>query len=413
MPTAVKKKILNDPVYGFVAIPNAFLFQLVEHPYFQRLRRINQLGLTNLVYNGANHSRFQHAIGATHLMEQAIDVLRSKGNEITEEEANGVMAAILLHDIGHGPYSHTLENTIISGVSHETISLLFMHELNEQFNNQLEIAIQIFTNKYPKKFLHQLVSSQLDMDRLDYLKRDTFFSGVSEGVIGSSRIIKMLNVHNDELVIEEKGIYSIEKFIVARRIMYWQVYMHKTVLVAEFLLMKILERAKELVLQGEQLFATPALGYFLNARWTAKNFTNSNEALEHFAQLDDFDILTSIKVWQKHTDKVLSLLCSRLLNRELFKVEIQNEPFDLAAIELKKKRCKERHHLTDNEVSYFVFSGVVENNAYNPKNEKINIQYKDGRVLDITEAADLLNISALSKTVQKHYLIYPKEFFKL
>jgi len=403
-----KLKIFNDPVYGFVSIPYEIIFDLIDHPYFQRLRRIKQLGLTNLVYPGALHTRFHHAMGAMHLMGQAIEVLRSKGNEITDEEARGVTIAILLHDIGHGPFSHALENSIVSNIHHEALSELFMNRLNQDFNGQLSLAIKIFQNKYPKRFLHQLVSSQLDMDRLDYLMRDSFFTGVSEGVVSSDRIIKMLNVVNDELAVEAKGIYSIEKFIIARRLMYWQVYLHKTVLSAERLLVNILTRAKELAEKKVELFCTPALRIFLYNKYSKKDFLTNPGLLDSFAQLDDNDITTSVKVWTNHEDKVLSMLCKQLVNRKLFKVELQNKPFLPAIIKQKKDAVKKLYGFTEKEVKYFVFTDDVTNDAYNANKIRINILSKDGKITDITDASDQLNIDALTKTVKKYFLCYPK-----
>lgn len=403
-----KRKIFNDPIYGFVSLPYEIIFDLIEHPYFQRLRRIKQLGLTNLVYPGALHTRFHHAMGAMHLMGQAIEEIRSKGHEITEEEAKAVTIAILLHDIGHGPFSHALEHSIVNNVTHEDISQLFMNRLNTEFNGELTLAIKIFKNKYHKKFLHQLVSSQLDMDRLDYLKRDSFFTGVSEGVISSDRIIKMLNVANDQLAVEAKGIYSIEKFIIARRLMYWQVYLHKTVLSAENLLVNILKRAKELAQKKTDLFSTPALKTFLYKQYSKKDFINNPELLETFAHLDDNDIMTSIKVWTEHEDAILSVLCKQLVNRRLFKVEMQNQAFNKTKILQIKKEVKKRYSLKDKEIDYFVFSGNVANDAYRGDKISINILFKDGSTIDIAKASDQLNIEVLEKTVIKYYLCYPK-----
>lgn len=408
MNTPNKLKIFNDPIYGFVSIPFEIIFDLIEHPYFQRLRRIKQLGLTNLVYPGALHTRFHHAMGAMHLMTQAIEAIRSKGHEITEEEAKGVTIAILLHDIGHGPFSHALEHSIVNNISHEDISELFMQRLNKEFNNQLQLAITIFQNKYKKKFLHQLVSSQLDMDRLDYLKRDSFFTGVSEGVVSSERIIKMLSVSNDQLAIEAKGIYSIEKFIIARRLMYWQVYLHKAVLSAESLLVTILKRAKELAEKKTELFCTPALYQFLYHEYNKKDFAKSPELLDQFALLDDYDIMTSIKVWTNHKDKVLSRLCKQLVDRRLFHVEMQKQPFKAEYIRKIKKNIQQRLGLNNTEVGYFVFAGAVTNDAYRADKIRINILFKDGSVADIAEASDQLSIDVLARTVKKYYLCYPK-----
>jgi uncharacterized protein len=403
-----KLKIFNDPVYGFVSIPYEIIYDLIDHPWFQRLRRIKQLGLTNLVYPGALHTRFHHAMGAMHLMGLAIEVLRSKNNDITEEEAKGVTIAILLHDIGHGPFSHALEHSIVNNINHEDISELLMSRLNEEFNGELSLAIKIFQNKYKKKFLHQLVSSQLDMDRLDYLKRDSFFTGVSEGVISSDRIIKMLNVVNDELAIEAKGIYSIEKFIIARRLMYWQVYLHKTVLSAENSLVNVLMRAKELAEKKVDLFCTPSLKVFLYNKYSKSDFITDRTLLETFAKLDDYDIMTSIKVWTEHKDPVLSLLSRQLVNRELFKVELQNQPFKEEKIKPIRDQIKKRLKLNEKDVHYFVLTGTVANDAYRADKIRINILSKDGTISDITEASDQLNIDVLAKTVKKYYLCYPK-----
>lgn len=402
-----KRKILNDPVYGFITIPYEIIFDLIEHPYFQRLRRITQLGLTNLVYSGANHTRFQHALGAMHLMGKAIDVIRSKGEEITEEEAVGVTIAILLHDIGHGPYSHTLENSIVENVSHEQISTVFMYKLNKEFNGQLETAIQIFKNEHPKKFLNQLVSSQLDMDRLDYLRRDSFFTGVSEGVIGVDRIIKMLSVVDGNLVVETKGIYSIEKFLVARRLMYWQVYLHKTVLAAESMLLQILKRAKQLSHQGAEVHCSPALEIFLKQNISKSKLNSDSNYLETFAQLDDYDILSAIKVWQHHEDEILSYLSTSLVNRKLLKVRLQNAPIDQGYISEKQNLVKEHFTNSSEESSYLVFTGEIDNKAYTVGQGEIQMLHKDGTVEDIAAAADLFNISAMSTAVKKHYICYP------
>jgi HD superfamily phosphohydrolase len=408
MNTPNKLKIFNDPIYGFVSLNFEIIFDLIEHPYFQRLRRIKQLGLTNLVYPGALHTRFHHAMGAMHLMSQAIEVIRSKGHEITEEEAKGVTIAILLHDIGHGPFSHALEHSIVNNISHEDISELFMERLNKQFDKQLQLAITIFQNKYKKKFLHQLVSSQLDMDRLDYLKRDSFFTGVSEGVVSSERIIKMLNVVNDQLAVEAKGIYSIEKFIIARRLMYWQVYLHKAVLSAESLLVTILKRAKELAERKTVLFCTPALKKFLYNEYDKNDFIKSPDLLDEFAKLDDYDIMTSIKVWTEHKDRVLSMLCKQLVDRRLFHVEMQKNPFKEERILEIKKEVQKRFKLNSEEVNYFVFTGNVTNDAYRADKIRINILFKDGNTADIAEASDQLSIDVLSRTVKKYYLCSPK-----
>ncbi|MGE5428790.1 MAG: HD domain-containing protein [Methylococcaceae bacterium] len=409
-----KKKIINDPVFGFINIRSELVFDLIEHPYFQRLRRIKQLGLSSMVYPGANHTRFEHALGALHLMRSAIGILRLKGQDITDEEADAVTVAILLHDIGHGPFSHVLECTLVPGVSHEKISLLLMQELNRRFDNKLELAIQIFTDKYPKHFLHQLVSSQLDMDRLDYLSRDSFFSGVSEGVISSERIIKMLNVKNDELVVEYKGIYSVENFLIARRLMYWQVYLHKTVLSAEYLLINVLVRARELALNGEDLFATPVLKAFLTRNISLEDFTNNviiagRPALDLFASLDDNDIISSIKEWQNHSDQILSYLSTCIINRRLFKIKMSKKPIAEHKIqELKEKICR-HFNICDDDLRYFIISDMISNNAYNKvSNDKINVLFKNNKVSDIADASDI-NLSAFSETVRKYFICYPKE----
>jgi len=404
-----KLKIFNDPIYGFVSLRYEIIYDLIDHPYFQRLRRIKQLGSTNLVYPGALHTRFHHAMGAMHLMNQAIDVLRSKGNKITDAEAKGVTIAILLHDIGHGPFSHSLEHSIVNNISHEDISELFMTRLNKEFKGALDLAIKIFQNTYHKKFLHQLVSSQLDMDRLDYLNRDSFFTGVSEGVVSSDRIIKMLNVANDQLVVEAKGIYSIEKFIIARRLMYWQVYLHKTVLSAESLLVMILKRAKELAEKKVELFCTPALKTFLYNKYSKKEFSTNPDLLNQFALLDDYDIMASIKVWVSHEDRVLAMLSNQMVNRHLFKIELQNQPFTEEKINRKRKEIADRLNLTNEEAKYFVFTDNVTNNAYSADKIRINILFNDGKITDIIEASDQLSIDVMAKTVKKYYLCYPKE----
>jgi len=404
-----KRKIINDPVYGFVTIPYPIIFDLIEHPYFQRLRMIKQLGLTHLVYPGALHTRFHHAVGAMHLMHQAIDVLKNKGHLITHEEAEAVTIAILLHDIGHGPFSHSLEYSIVEGGNHELISLHFMNALNQVFSGKLSTAIQIFNNTYSKKFLHQLVSSQLDMDRLDYLNRDSFYTGVSEGIIGSDRIIKMLNVVNDELVVEEKGIYSIEKFIVARRLMYWQVYLHKTVISAEYLLIHILKRAKELTQKGITLFATPALQYFLKNKFNENSFSENNELLSLFALLDDHDIYASLKVWCSNDDKVLAMLSQRMIFRNLFHIELQSSPFNQDVIKNIEQKTIIKYNLNNEDVKYFVFTDSTSNNIYTQSNDKIKILLKNNDVQDITTASDQLDQHTLSKTVVKYFLCYPKD----
>jgi HD superfamily phosphohydrolase len=376
----------------------------MEHPYFQRLRYIKQLGMTHLVYPGALHTRFHHALGAMHLMSMAIETLCSKGHIITPEEEEAVTIAILLHDIGHGPFSHALEQTIVEGISHEDISSLLMDKLNEQFDGRLSMAIDVFNGTYHKKFLHQLVSSQLDMDRMDYLTRDSFFTGVSEGVISFDRIIKMLNVKDDYIVIEEKGIYSIEKFLVARRLMYWQVYLHKTVIAAELMLGKILERSRELALGGEVLFATPALNYFLTNNITINAFVNSSYDLDTFASLDDTDIMSAIKVWATHDDFILATLCQNLINRNLYHVELSNTPPSVTVIDELVERVIEKYGISEDEASYFIFTDSITNKAYKVGDGNIRILMKDGSVQDITDASDNSNLEALAKTVKKYVL---------
>lgn len=404
-----KRKIFNDPVYGFITIPNNFIADLIEHPYFQRLRRIKQLGLSHLVYPGALHTRFHHAIGAMHLMTTAIEVIKSKGHEVNREEEEGVLAAILLHDIGHAPFSHTLENTIVEDINHEALSLIFMHALNREFNGKLDLAIRIFQNTYPKKFLHQLVTGQLDMDRLDYLRRDSFFSGVSEGVVSSQRIIKMLNIVNDQLVVEEKGIYSLEKFIVARRLMYWQVYLHKTVISAEILLIKIMERAKFLARNGSDLFCSPNLRLFLYHRQPKSSFVDNPEILKAFAGLDDYDIFGAIKVWSGHEDYVLKELCSRLVNRKLFKIQMRKTPFTEDEVQPIAEKILSKMNLKEEDLHYFLVRDDISNLAYATNDESINILMKNGEVTDIATASDSLNITMLSESITKFFICYPKD----
>ncbi len=407
-----KKKIINDPVFGFINLQSELIFDLVEHSMFQRLRRIKQLGLSYLVFPGANHTRFEHAIGTTHLMRQAISVLRLKGVEISDDEAEAVTVAILLHDIGHAPFSHVLENTLVE-ISHEEISLLLMNELNRQFNGKLDLAIEIFTNRYKKRFLHQLVSSQLDMDRLDYLSRDSFFTGVVEGTVGIERIIKMLNVWDDQLVVDVKGIYSIEKFLISRRLMYWQVYLHKTVVSAEFLLINVLKRAKELVASGTSVFATPTLHIFLTKNLTSEQF-NKNESiagkniLTWFALLDDTDIMVSVKEWQNHPDFVLSSLAKRLISRKLFKTTLQTKPVPKLLTDKIITQITAQITHDKKLAGYFLMTGEITNSAYNYRDESILVLEKNGKLSDIGQASDI-NFSALGKTVRKYYLCYPKE----
>ncbi|MFC2091047.1 HD domain-containing protein, partial [Bacteroidota bacterium] len=401
-------KIINDPIYGFINLRHEIIYHLVEHPVFQRLRRIKQLGMTNYVYPGANHTRFQHALGAMHLMGDAIDTIRRKGHEITLEEAEAVSIAILLHDIGHGPFSHTLESTLIRGFDHEKISLMLMEQLNEEFEGRLSLAITIFKNNYKKKYLHQLVSGQLDVDRLDYLRRDSFFTGVTEGTVGSDRIIKMLEVRNDRLVVEEKGIYSIEKFLVARRLMFWQVYMHKGVLASDELLIQMLKRAHHLASEGEQLFATPALGYFLyhmNSDFTEEN---KDVFLSHFTELDDNDIISAAKVWSKHPDPVLSYLCTGFIQRKLFRVELSDVPIEEDRIKEKKKEVADALKIDYSLTSYLVISQSISNHAYKNQDDNIQILGKDGDIRDIQDVSEIMNISVLSANRNKYYLTYPK-----
>lgn len=404
---------MNDPVYGFINIPSDLIFDLIEHPWIQRLRRIKQLGLTHYVYPGANHTRFQHALGAMHLTSQAIAVLRNKGHEITEAEAEAVTIAILLHDIGHGPFSHALELSIVSDISHEELSLFFMEELNQEFDGKLDLAIHIFQNKYKKKFLYQLVSGQLDMDRMDYLRRDSFFTGVSEGVIGSDRIIKMLNVANDDLVIDAKGIYSVEKFLIARRLMYWQVYLHKTVLVAESMLLKALQRARYLAQQNKPLFASPALQFFLYRNQDTINISMQERKswLEMFASIDDTDIVSALKAWTRHEDRVISILSDKIINRGLLSIELEREQFSQEKISKFLNRTMEKFDLNKEDASYLVFSDSISNYAYTLNDPQINILQKDGSLQEITSASDILNTQMLSKNVIKYFLVYPKEIF--
>lgn len=407
-------KIINDPVYGFVSFPFNIHYEIIEHPYFQRLRRIKQLGLTSYVYPGANHTRFQHALGTGHLMWQAIQVLRSKGIDITDMEAEAAISAMLLHDIGHGPFSHSLENSIIPDVNHEDLSLIFMNKLNDEFGGRLTTALKIFKNEYSKIFLFQLVSGQLDMDRLDYLKRDSYFTGVTEGVVGSDRIIKMLNVKNDVLVVDSKGIYSVEKFLVARRLMYWQVYLHKTVLSAENLLIKILKRARELSLNDTTLFTTSAFRFFLRNQISKDDFkTNkSNDLIDLFSQLDDDDILISAKSWVNHEDKILSELSSWLIQRRLYSIILQNKPFSKSELDKVESKIIQHYQISKDDIDYFMPQGEISNMAYNSSDEKIKILQKNGSLKEITSASDIFDFNALSKTVKKYFLCYPKELKK-
>ncbi|WP_336129045.1 HD domain-containing protein [Mesoflavibacter sp. CH_XMU1422-2] len=402
-----KLKILNDPIYGFITIPNSTIFDLIEHKYFQRLRRISQMGLSYLVYPGAHHTRFHHAIGCMHLMQKAVQVLRFKGIKISKEEEEALYIAILLHDIGHGPFSHAMEHSIVNGVSHEEISVLFMQKLNEEFNGDLTLAIKIFKGDYHRKFMLQLISSQIDMDRADYLKRDSFYTGVSEGNINSERIITMLNVKDNELVIEHKGIYSVEKFLVARRLMYWQVYLHKTSLVAEQLVIRVLKRAKELSRQGVKLEASKPLQFFLKNEITLNEFDDN--CLDTFAKLDDYDIISAMKSWQHHEDFVLSNLCEMIIDRQLLKVKIKKKPIKEDILFIHIKSLMDKYNITEDEAKYFVFKGEISNQAYTRSKQNIKILYKSGKVDDVVKASDQLNLKALSKKVTKHYICYPKQ----
>lgn len=409
-----KRKIINDPVYGFISIPGEFVFDIIEHPWFQRLRNIKQLGLTSFVYPGANHSRFQHGLGALHLMEMAVSTLRSKGVVISNEEEEATYLAILLHDIGHGPFSHALENTIIEGITHEDLSLLMMRKLNEQYGGRLGMAIEIFRGNYPRNFLHEMVSGQIDMDRLDYLRRDCFFTGVIEGSVGSERIIRMLNVADESLVIEEKGIYSLEKFLIARRLMYWQVYMHKTVLSSESLLVKVLKRARELALGGADLFTTPSLRFFLYNQIEKKDLLHDGAftpgiIASVFVRLDDTDIFTAAKYWADNSDPVLADLAGRLIRRDLFAIELHNEPFEDARMEKLKQMLVESMHTAPEHLDYFVFSGAISNLAFTPDPPEVRILLKNGTTADISAVSDMFEQRFISEKITKYFLCYPKE----
>ena len=409
-----KRKIINDPVYGFISIPGDFVYDIMEHAWFQRLRNIKQLGLTSFVYPGANHSRFQHAIGALHLMEMAVSTLRSKGVLISEEEEEATYIAILLHDIGHGPFSHALEHSIIEGISHEDLSLLLMKKLDEEFGGRIGMAIKIFLGSYEKSFLHELISGQMDMDRLDYLRRDSFFTGVIEGSVGSERIIRMLNVSEGHLVIDEKGIYSLEKFLIARRLMYWQVYMHKTVLSAESLLVRLLKRARELSVSGKDIYTTPALKFFLKNRiekpdiWRERMYTPGLIA-SNFVRLDDSDILASSKYWADSSDMILSNLAKRLINRDLFAIELQNEPFTEEKSTTVRQKAIEQLDLDQSTVEYFVYSGSVSNLAYTPDAPEVKILLKNGATDVISSVSDMFDQRFISERIVKYFLCYPKE----
>ncbi|WP_445458052.1 HD domain-containing protein [Flavobacterium sp. HNIBRBA15423] len=401
-----KLKIFNDPIYGFINIPNTLIYDLIQHPYFQRLRRISQMGMTYLVYPGAHHTRFHHALGCLHIMQKAVQTLKFKEVSISEEEENALYIAILLHDIGHGPFSHAMEHSIVEDVHHEQLSSLFMEQLNKEFDNKLALAIQIFKGEYHRKFMLQLISSQLDMDRMDYLRRDSFYSGVAEGNINSERLIQMMNVQDDYLVIEEKGIYSVEKFLVARRLMYWQAYLHKTSVVAELILTKILKRAKELTHKGVELESSKPLLFFMQNKVDLLDF--DAKILNTFSQLDDYDVLSAIKAWQFHEDFVLSSLCKMIINRDLLKIKMMEEKPNKNILDSYKSSFMKLHDLSEKEVDYFVFKGKIKNQAYNKDSEPIRILKKDKTIEDVVQASDQLNLKALSKPVTKYFICFPK-----
>ncbi len=401
-----KLKIFNDPIYGFITIPDTLLYDLIQHPYFQRLRRISQMGLSYLVYPGAHHTRFHHALGCMHIMQKAVEVLRYKGVIISNEEEKALYIAILLHDIGHGPFSHAMEHSIVENVNHEAISLLFMNRLNEEFDGQLTLAIRVFKGEYHRKFMLQLISSQLDMDRMDYLRRDSFYSGVAEGNINSDRLIQMMNVVDDVLVIEEKGIYSVEKFLMARRLMYWQAYLHKTSLVAENMLVRVLKRAKELSQKGIVLPCSEPLLYFMQHKVELNDFDDA--VLERFSQLDDTDIIAALKAWQNHNDFILSNLSKMIVNRDLLKIKLSSEKYTPEDVEDLKSKLTNFYRISQQEASYFIFKGKIKNQAYNKDVEPIKILKKDRTIEDVVEASDQLNLKALSKPVTKYFICFPK-----
>lgn len=401
-------KIINDPIFGFIKIPNGLLLSIVEHPLTQRLTRIKQLGLTSMVYPSAQHTRFQHSLGSFHLMSEAVTSLNSKGIFLFDSEIEAIEAAILMHDIGHGPFSHVLEHTLIRGISHEEISLLMMEKINKDLKGELNLALKIFKNEYPKRFLHQLISSQLDMDRLDYLRRDSFFTGVSEGNIGTARIIKMLNVHEDNLVVDAKGLYPIENYLMARRLMYWQVYLHKTTVAGEKMLVNALARAKRLAAEGEDVFATPYLRYFLYNDVDADTFMSDDKAQRYYSMLDDNDILSSLKVWTESDDKILSILATNIMNRKVFKTEISDTPFTDEHVNDIRLKLAKRHGISEDEAGYLMSSDTIRKDMYDINDEHINILYKDGSIKDISEASDLLNVALLSKKICKYYLCYQR-----
>ena len=402
-----KLKIFNDPIYGFISIPNELIYDLIQHPYFQRLRRISQMGLSYLVYPGANHTRFHHALGCMHLMQKAIETLRFKDVAISPEEENALYIAILLHDIGHGPFSHAMEKSIVEDVHHEAISLLFMNQLNDEFDGRLSLAIQVFKGDYHRKFMLQLISSQLDMDRMDYLKRDSFYTGVAEGNVNSERLIQMMNVVDGVLVIEEKGIYSVEKFLLSRRLMYWQAYLHKTSLVAELILMKVLKRAKELTLKGISLPCSEPLQFFMQNKITLEDFNAEN--LDLFSQLDDFDIISALKVWQRQDDFILSTLSKMIINRDLLKIKMSGEKIPTEEVQELKEKFAREHNISQLEADYFIFRGKIKNQAYSKEAEPIRIFKKDKTIEDVVEASDQLNLKSLSKLVTKYYICFPKQ----
>jgi HD superfamily phosphohydrolase len=402
-----KLKIFNDPIYGFITIPNPLIYDLVQHPYFQRLRRISQMGLSYLVYPGANHTRFHHALGCMHLMQKAVEVLRFKEVIISAEEENALYIAILLHDIGHGPFSHAMESSIVEDVHHEEISLLLMNQLNTEFNGRLNLAIQVFKGEYGRKFMLQLISSQLDMDRMDYLKRDSFYSGVSEGNVNSERLIQMMNVVDDVLVIEEKGIYSVEKFLMSRRLMYWQVYLHKTSLVAELILTKVLKRAKELTERGIVLPCSGPLLFFMQNKVTIDTF--DEKTLTLFTKLDDFDIISALKAWESQDDFILSSLSKMIINRDLLKIKLTNDKVPLEELQIQKERFSIQNKISLSETNYFIFKGKIKSQAYSKVAEPIRILNKDRTIEDVVEASDQLNLKSLSKLVTKYYICFPKQ----
>ncbi|MGD1893125.1 MAG: HD domain-containing protein [Cyclobacteriaceae bacterium] len=402
-----KRKVFNDPVYGFINIPSELIFDIIEHPYVQRLRRIRQLGLTDLVYPGALHTRFHHALGAMHLMQNTVDSLRNKGQDISDDECEALLIAFLLHDVGHAPFSHALEYTLLN-VSHEEMSRLLMKRLEQELGGNLGLAYRIFTDQYERRFFHQLVSSQLDIDRLDYLKRDCFYTGVSEGEIGADRIIKMLDIRNDQVVVEEKGIYSIENFLTARRLMYWQVYLHKASVSAEKMLVSIIRRAQHLLAQGVPVPASPCLSLFLERKITLPNIEQNTDYLEHYTELDDNDVWCAIKGWQKHSDRVLATLSQMLLQRKLFRIKLFNQPLKTESITYLKQEVQQEMKLNSDEISYFLYYGEISNAAYVVEDQKISILTKEGKIFDVVQASELPHIKAMSQIVKKYYVCWPK-----